>query len=153
MQPQKPLSFLIKASFFALLLAALPLPKIALLVSPFWVLLIMIYWVIYFEVKSYLHFCLLLGLLLDLLQGAIFGQNALALIFAITFIDSVRHSFLLSNLSTQQIYVFFAATIYLGILLSVHILTQGLDFDLLVLFSPLVSAIIWAVVRFFVLKN
>jgi len=90
---------------------------------------------------------LLLGVLLDILQGDILGQNALALILSSAFIVNVKQSFFVSNLSTQQVYVFVASSIYLGLFLLVHTLIQGFNFSYYLLFAPLTGALFWPLVK------
>ena len=65
----------------------------------------------------------------DILQGSILGQNALALLISSAFIFNVKKSFYVSNLTTQQVYVFFASLIYLIALILTHLAIQGFDFS------------------------
>ena len=74
-------------------------------------------------------FALILGLLTDILQGSILGQNALALLISSAFIFNVKKSFYVSNLTTQQVYVFIASLIYLVALTLTHIVIQGFDLN------------------------
>ncbi len=148
----KPYVFLAKLSLFALIISAIPLPQILLEISPFWILLCFIYWLVYFPTQGCFFWALIIGLLVDILHGDILGQNALALILASAFIINVRQSFSVSNRSTQQVYVFVASGIYLGLFLLVYILTQGFHFSYYLLFSPLSSALFWPVIKFISLK-
>ncbi len=95
---------------------------------------------------------MIIGLLLDVLQGGILGQNALALVISSAFIFSVKKSFFVSNLTTQQVYVFFASLIYLTIYVTTNISVQGLQIQWLILATPLSGAIIWPVIRFLLAK-
>ena len=90
----------------------------------------------------------MLGVLLDILHGDILGQNALALILSSAFIFNVKQSFNMSNLNTQRVYVFSAASIYLSLILLVHTLTQGFNFSYYLLLAPLTSALFWPVIKF-----
>lgn len=147
MNTQRPYIFLVKITIFALIISAIPLSQIALEVSPFWLLLFFIYWLACFPAKGRFFLALLLGVLLDILQGDILGQNALALILSSAFIVNVKQSFFVSNLSTQQVYVFTASIIYLGLFLLVHTLIQGLNFSYYLLFAPLTSVLFWPLVK------
>jgi len=89
---------------------------------------------------------------LDVLQGGILGQNALALIISSAFILNVKKSFLVSNLTTQQVYVFFASLIYLILFLTTHILVLGLEIQWLVISAPFTGAIFWPGIRFLLAK-
>jgi UDP-N-acetylmuramoyl-L-alanyl-D-glutamate--2,6-diaminopimelate ligase len=64
----------------------------------------------------------------------------------------VKKSFFVSNLTTQQVYIFLGSLIYLITFLLIHILVQGFDFSWLILISPFSSAIIWPVIRFILSK-
>jgi rod shape-determining protein MreD len=147
MKTQRPYIFLTKITFFALIISALPLSQTVLEASPFWLLLFFIYWLTYFPAKAQFFLALLLGVLLDILQGDILGQNALALILSSAFIVNVKQSFFVSNLSTQQVYVFVASSIYLGFFLLVHTLIQGFNFSYYLLFAPLTGALLWPLVK------
>jgi rod shape-determining protein MreD len=115
-------------------------------------LIFFIYWIIYTDTKGLYLFALILGLLTDILQGSILGQNALALVISSAFIINVKKSFYVSNLTTQQVYVFFASLIYLIALILIHVAIQGFDFGWLIILSPFTGAIIWPVVRLFLAK-
>jgi len=73
--------WLILSSFFcALCLAVLPLPEWLAWGRPEWVALVLIYWVIALPQRVGLVTSLGLGLMLDVVEGAVLGQNAFALI-------------------------------------------------------------------------
>jgi len=152
MTNQNPILLLSKISIFALIIGAISLPLIIELSSPFWMLVFFVYWVIYTDGKWLYLSALILGLLMDVLQGGILGQNALALVISSAFILNVKKSFFVSNLTTQQVYIFLASLIYLITFLLTHILVQGFDFSWLILISPFSSAIMWPVIRFLLAK-
>ena len=146
------LLLLTKITIIALIVGAISLPTILEIVSPFWMLIFFIYWVIYTDTKAIYLFALILGLLTDILQGSILGQNALALLISSAFIFNVKKSFYVSNLTTQQVYVFIASLIYLIALILTHIAIQGFNFSWLIILSPFTASIIWPVVRLFPAK-
>ena len=155
MNAQRPYIFLVKTMLFALIISALslPLPEIILDTAPLWMLLFFTYWLTNFNVQRQFFIALILGVLIDVLYGDILGQNALALILSAAFITKIRQSFSVSNISTQQIYILAASSIYLGVLLSVHSLSiQGFDFNYYLLFTPLTSALLWPVVQLLLSK-
>ena len=141
-----------KISIFALIIGAISLPLVIELSSPLWMLVCFVYWVIYTDGKWIYLSALILGLLMDILQGGILGQNALSLVISSAFIFNVKKSFFVSNLTTQQVYIFLGSLIYLITFLLIHILVQGFDFSWLILISPFSSAIIWPVIRFLLAK-
>ena len=141
------LLLLTKITIIALIVGAISLPSMFEIISPFWMLIFFIYWIIYTDTKVLYLFALILGLLTDILQGSILGQNALALIISSAFIFSVKKSFYVSNLTTQQVYIFIASIIYLIVLILTHIAIQGFDFSWLILLSAFTGSIIWPLVR------
>ena len=152
MTNQNPMLLLSKISIFALIIGAISLPLVIELSSPLWVLVCFVYWVIYTDGKWIYLSALILGLLMDILQGGTLGQNALSLVISSAFIFNVKKSFFVSNLTTQQVYIFLGSLIYLITFLLIHILVQGFDFSWLILISPFSSAIIWPVIRFLLAK-
>ena len=146
------LLLLTKITIIALIVGAISLPSILEIVSPFWMLIFFIYWIIYTDTKALYLLALILGLLTDILQGSILGQNALALLISSAFIFNVKKSFYVSNLTTQQVYIFIASLIYLIVLISIHIAIQGFDFSWFIILSPFTSSIIWPLVRLLLAK-
>ena len=143
---------LLKITVLAFIVGAIALPSLIEMVSPFWLLLFFIYWLIYSDSNGIYSSAFVLGILLDVFQGGILGQNALALVISSAFILSVKKSFFVSNLTTQQVYVFIASLIYLIVFLITHISVQGLQIQWLVIFIPFTGAILWPVVRFLLAK-
>ena len=143
---------LLKITVLAFIVGAIALPSLIEMVSPFWLLLFFIYWLIYSDSNGIYSSAFVLGILLDVFQGGILGQNALALVISTAFMLSVKKSFFVSNLTTQQVYVFIASLIYLIVFLITHISVQGLQIQWLVLFVPFTGAILWPVVRFLLAK-
>lgn len=143
---------LLKITVLAFIVGAIALPSLIEMVSPFWLLLFFTYWLIYSDSNRIYSSAFVLGILLDVFQGGILGQNALALVISSAFILSVKKSFFVSNLTTQQVYVFIASLIYLIVFLITHISVQGLQIQWLVLFVPFTGAILWPVVRFLLAK-
>ena len=143
---------LLKISLIALIVNAISLPHFMEIISPFWILIFYVYWLIYSENKAAYIVALLLGLILDISQGDILGQNALALILSSTVIIRVKKSFYVSNITTQQIYIFMASLVYLIALLITQITILDINFDWLILFAPITSSIIWPFVRFLLAK-
>ena len=152
MTNQDSILLLSKISIIALIIGAISLPLVIELSSPLWMLVCFVYWVIYTDGKWIYLSALILGLLMDVLQGGILGQNALSLVISSAFIFNVKKSFFVSNLTTQQVYIFLGSLIYLITFLLTHILVQGFDFSWLIIISPFSSAIIWPIIRFLLAK-
>jgi rod shape-determining protein MreD len=143
---------LVKISIIAFITGAISLPSFLELASPFWLLPFFSYWVIYSNGKNIFASAFILGILLDIIEGGTLGQNAVALVLSSAFILNVKKSFFVSNLTTQQVYIFLGSIIYLIIFLLVQQLTQGLNFEWLILLSPFISAILWPLIRYLLAK-
>ena len=143
---------LIKITILAFIAGAIKLPQMIEIISPFWLLLFFVYWLIYSNSDGIYRFAFILGILLDVFQGGILGQNALALVISSAFILSVKKSFFVSNLTTQQVYIFIASLIYLALFLMTHIAVQGIQIQWLVVLTPFTGAILWPAVRFLLAK-
>ena len=143
---------LVKISIIAFIISAITLPSFLELASPFWLLPFFSYWVIYSNGKNIFASAFILGILLDIIEGGTLGQNAVALVLSSAFILNVKKSFFVSNLTTQQVYIFLGSIIYLIIFLLVQQLTQGLNFEWLILLSPFTSAILWPLIRYLLAK-
>lgn len=66
--------------FLAMVMAVLPLPLWLLWGRPEWVCLVLIYWCIALPQRVGLATALVLGVMADVLEGAVLGQNAFALV-------------------------------------------------------------------------
>ena len=143
---------LVKISIIAFIIGAISLPHSLELASPFWLLSFFSYWLIYSNGKNIFTSAFILGILLDIIQGGILGQNALALVLSSAFILNVKKSFFISKLTTQQVYIFLGSVIYLIVYLLVHQLAQGLNFEWLILLSPFTGAILWPLIRSLLVK-
>jgi rod shape-determining protein MreD len=143
---------LVKISIIAFITGAISLPSFLELASPFWLLPFFSYWVIYSNGKNIFASAFILGILLDIIEGGTLGQNAVALVLSSAFILNVKKSFFVSNLTTQQVYIFLGSIIYLIIFLLVQQLTQSLNFEWLILLSPFTSAILWPLIRYLLAK-
>ena len=146
------LFLLVKISIIVFITGAISLPSFLELASPFWLLPFFSYWVIYSNGKNIFASAFILGILLDIIEGGTLGQNAVALVLSSAFILNVKKSFFVSNLTTQQVYIFLGSIIYLIIFLLVQQLTQGLNFEWLILLSPFTSAIVWPLIRYLLAK-
>ncbi len=144
----RPYLFLIKATLIALLLTVIP-AGIFSPVMPFWILLTYVHFMVRFNIKNPTILALPVGIMIDVANGDILGQNALSLMLSALFIFKVKQSFFFSNTTTQQVYLLFAATIYLVTLYAIHIISiKTFDINWLTLFSILTTSIFWPVIRY-----
>lgn len=127
----------------ALWLSILPLPEWARWARPEWVALVLIYWVIALPQRIGVGMAWLTGIVLDLVEGAPLGQNALALA-VIAYLSLILYQRLRMYAAWQQAGVIF---VLIGInqLLChwVQTMTARVVPTLMFLFPALVSALLW----------
>ena len=140
---------LFKLLIFTLIFNAIPLPDYMLVFMPIWILMFLSQWLVINKNESIYFIALMIGLLIDIQLSDFLGQNSLALIASLLFINRVRKSFAFSNYTTQQIYIFVASVIYLIIYLGIFIMINGFYVDYWILTVPLINAIIWPLVEIF----
>ena len=99
--------WVILASFFAaLVLAVLPLPQWLAWGRPEWVALALVYWVIALPHRAGIFTALLLGVTLDVAEGAVMGQNAFALVVVAMLALLLYQRFRVFSLGQQSAVVF-----------------------------------------------
>ncbi|MEE8234313.1 MAG: rod shape-determining protein MreD [Gammaproteobacteria bacterium] len=97
----------------AFLLTALPLPHWADDWRPAWVAMVLIYWCMALPERIGISIAWCLGLLLDVQQGALLGQNALGLAMIAYFVIQIHKRFRLFPLVQQSCLVGFIIIFYL----------------------------------------
>ena len=97
----------------AFLLTALPLPAWANYWRPAWVAMVLIYWCMALPNKVGIGIAWCLGLLLDVQQGALLGQNALGLALIAYFVIQIHKRFRIFPLVQQSCLVGFMIIFYL----------------------------------------
>jgi rod shape-determining protein MreD len=97
----------------AFLLTALPLPDWANHWRPAWVAMVLIYWCMALPGRVGIGIAWCLGLLLDVQQGALLGQNALGLALIAYFIIQIHKRFRIFPLVQQSCLIGFIIIFYL----------------------------------------
>jgi len=97
----------------AFLLTALPLPHWADDWRPAWVAMVLIYWCMALPERIGISIAWCMGLLLDVQQGALLGQNALGLALIAYFVIQIHKRFRLFPLVQQSCLVGFIIIFYL----------------------------------------
>ena len=95
------LSFLV-----AVILALVPLPIWSLWARPEWLALVLVYWTIALPHRVGIFTGLLLGVMMDVLEGAVLGQNALALVVVASLSLILYQRMRVTNLWQQAAMVF-----------------------------------------------
>ena len=136
--------WVIFSSFFlALVLALLPLPQWLAGARPEWVALVLIYWVIALPQRVGIYTALLLGVLMDVAEGAVMGQNAFALV-AVALLSLLLYQRLrLFSLWQQSAVVFVLISINQMICQWVQNLEGAGAKTLLFLLPAVSSALLW----------
>jgi len=132
----------------AYVLTALPLPLWLQAARPEWVALVLIYWAIALPLQLTAWFVFLCGMLLDAVQGAALGQNALSLLCVIAIVQLLYQRLRVFTQLQQSVVVF--------CLLSLHLLIGQWVRNLMLVAPPsdsfllpaVASALLWPLVFF-----
>lgn len=130
--------------FIAYLLAIVPFPEWAMNYRPEWVPMVMIYWAMALPYRVGIGSAWVVGLVLDVLEGATLGVNALALV-VITYVALSLH-LRMRMFSTLQQSGLVLALVGLNLMLCnwLQIVTgQSVSSNLMFLMGALTSAVIW----------
>lgn len=99
----------------AIILAMLPLPDWMVWLRPAWVLMVLIFWSMMTPDFVGVGTAWLVGVILDLLNGTLLGEHALALTVIVYMVSYLSIRLRMSPLLQQGISVFFFTLIYLFI--------------------------------------
>lgn len=139
--------WVIWASFLlAFVLAVLPLPQWLLWARPEWLALVLIYWTIALPHRVGLLTALLLGVMLDTVEGAVLGQNAFALVVVAGLAVVLYQRLRVFGLWQQAAVVFVIVGVNQLICQWVQNLQSVGAGSLLFLLPALSSALLWPVV-------
>ena len=130
----------------ALVLALVPLPEWAVWARPEWVALTLIYWCLALPHRVGIITALAVGLALDGLEGAVLGQNALALVVLALLCLVLYQRVRVFSLAQQSGVVFILVGINQLLCQWVQTLQGAGAQTLLFLLPALSSAIIWPLV-------
>lgn len=139
--------FVILATFLvAYVLAVLPLPHWLVAGRPEWVALVLIYWCIALPQRVGIATGVVIGLGLDVLEGAVLGQNALSLMFVSLLSLLLYQRLRVYSLWQQSAVVFVLVGVNLLLCQWVQSL-EGIGASTLVFLLPaFTSALLWPVI-------
>lgn len=137
----------------ALMLVMVPLPEAAEPYRPDWVALVALYWAMALPQRFGLTFAWLAGILMDVTQGALLGQNALGLVLMTAFALQYHQRLRVSPIAQQALIV----VVLLFVKQALVLWTSGLagrapDNPWLYLSAPLTALVFWPVL-FVVLRD
>ena len=127
----------------ALLLTAMPLPEWASNWRPAWVAMVLFYWCMALPNRIGIGVGWTMGLLLDVMQGTLLGQNALGLAIIAYFVIKSHQRIRMFPLIQQAFFVCFMVLIYLLLSLWVRGI-MGMPVESWTYWMPaLTSMILW----------
>lgn len=127
----------------ALLLTAVPLPPWAAAWRPAWVAMVVIYWCLAMPERIGVFLAWGIGLMLDVLHGAILGQHALGLA-TVAYLAVLYHQRIrVFPLIQQSLVVGSMVFVYLGSMALIYNLLGSRRYDLDYLLGALTSALLW----------
>jgi rod shape-determining protein MreD len=128
----------------ALMLVMLPLPEWAQVFRPDWVTLVLIYWVMAVPQRFGVIFAWILGLLLDVTQGAILGQHAIGLVLVIYIVQLQYLRIRVFSLVQQALVVFLLLLLKQLLVLWVNGVVGQAPENIASYFLPsLIGAMVW----------
>jgi rod shape-determining protein MreD len=127
----------------ALLLTILPLPMWARWLRPLWSLLVVSYWAIALEDKVSVGIAFVVGVLLDILGGSLFGEHALLMVLCVFVMIKLRRQIRFFPMWQQSVLIFILALFYqLGVFI-IQSLVQEQPSSLLFWLPSITTAILW----------
>jgi len=128
---------------FAFLLTLLPMPGWAVWLRPSWVLMVLIYWTMANPEQVNVGVAWIVGILLDVLQGTLLGEHALALTVVIYLVARMVSRLRMYPLIQQGLSVFVLVSIYQFILFCIQGFLGSLPQSWLYWSSSLTSMLLW----------
>ena len=137
--------FVVMVSFFvSMVLAIFPIPALLNYVRPEWVVMTLIFWMLMLPTRVGIFTALALGLLVDVLEGHLLGQSALAMC-VVAYLTLLMYSRLRLFSPLQQTFIVF---VLVGIYQLIHYWAQSMIMgqgQAVFLLSSLGSALLWPV--------
>lgn len=128
---------------FAFLLTLLPMPGWAVWLRPAWVLMVLIYWTMANPEQVNVGVAWIVGILLDVLQGTLLGEHALALTVVIYLVARMVSRLRMYPLIQQGFSVFLLVLVYQFILFCIQGFLGSLPQSWLYWSSSLTSMLLW----------
>ncbi len=135
----------------ALVLAMLPMPDWTIWLRPAWVLMTLIYWAMNVPYRVNVGTAFMMGIIVDLLNGTILGEHALAFTIVIYFVNRMHIRLRMYPLPQQGISIFLFVLLYQFIIFCVQGFLGSLPNSQLYWLSSLTSVLLWP--WFFVLMR
>ena len=127
----------------ALVLALLPMPDWTIWLRPAWVLLVLIYWAMTVPSRVSGGVAWIMGILVDLLNGTLLGEHALAYTVVIYFVSRMQIRLHMYPLLQQGLSVFLFVLIYQFIMYCIQGFIGELPSSHLYWLSSVTSMLLW----------
>lgn len=133
-----PMSFMI--AFF---LTLLPMPDWSTWVRPAWILMVLVYWIIALPNYFGMGVAWMLGLFLDLINGSLLGEHALAMTVAAFFAVKMQMRFRLYPWMQQGVGILLMVFVYQFVLFCIQGFLGQIIVRWLYWLSPVISMLLW----------
>lgn len=127
----------------ALILALLPMPGWMIWLKPAWVLLVLIYWAMVTPARVGVGVAWLTGLMVDLLNGSLLGEHALAYTVVIYFVSRMYIRLRMYPMLQQGLSILFFVLLYQFILFCIQGFIGQLPGSNLYWLSSITSMLLW----------
>lgn len=127
----------------ALTLMLLPMPGWTVWLRPAWVLMVLIYWAMVAPNKVSVGVAWIVGLLVDLLNGTLLGEHALAFIIVIYIVSRMHIRLRMSPMLQQGLSVLVFVLLYQFILYCIQGFIGQLPVSQLYWLSSVTSMLLW----------
>jgi rod shape-determining protein MreD len=129
--------------FVAVILALLPMPDWTMWLRPAWVLLVLIYWTMMTPSLVSVGVAWSMGLIMDLLNGTVFGEHALAYTIVIYLVNRLHMRLRMYPLLQQGFSIFIFVLLYQFILYCIQGFLGELPITHLYWLSSVTSMLLW----------
>jgi rod shape-determining protein MreD len=127
----------------ALILTLLPMPDWTMWLRPAWVLLILIYWTMENPYAVNVGLAWFIGIILDVLNGTLLGEHALALTIVIYITSRMQSQMRMFSLLQQGLIVFLLVLLYQVVIYCTQGFLGNLPHDWLYWMSSITSMLLW----------
>lgn len=127
----------------AILLTLLPMPVWTVWLRPVWVLMVLIYWTMMMPYRVNVGTAWIMGLLLDVLNGTLLGEHALALTVVIYFVSKMHSQLRMYPILQQSFWVLLFVLLYQFALFCVQGFLGELPKTWLYWSTSLTSMLLW----------
>lgn len=127
----------------AFILSMLPMPNWMIWLQPAWVLMVLIYWAMTIPYQVNLGTAWIMGILVDLFNGTLLGEHALAFTIVIYFVVRIQSRLRLYPMLQQGLSVFIFILMYQFILYCIQGFVGELPRSGLYWISSLSSMLLW----------